>query len=142
MKIGKYILQSIFLVISCLIFLFSAFALPWYLGYGSGFRAVAVCSLIMVSALLSIVCIIRSLRKSIIRDTGKSHAFRKISLGILVGIIIAAVQWLWNVSQYSVARRTPEIQPADVVEFLMAAILYGVLGFLGGLFIALRQVKK
>ena len=123
-------------------FLLTAFALPWYLGYNSGLIAISLCSLILLSALSSIIYLIRSFRKSVIEDTGKSQAFKHAGLGVFVGVIIAVVQWIWNLSRYFEARGSREIQPADIVELVLSATLYGVLGFIAGLFIGLRKVKK
>lgn len=85
---------------------------------------------------------IDSLRRSVIKDTGRSKAFNYACIGILIGIVIAIIKWKWDLSKYFQARGTQETYGADIVELLMSIVFFSVLGFIGGLFIGLIRVKR
>lgn len=74
--------------------------------------------------------------------SGLLQVFKYSSWGIFAGIIIAVVQWIWNLSRYFKARGSQEIQSADIIELFLFATFYGVLGFIAALFIGLRLGKK
>jgi hypothetical protein len=134
-----YLLKCLVLVILCVVFVFTAFSAPWYMASNSQQGVVLV--LISLGALAGIGYIIYSLRRSVIKTAGNPKAFNMSWAGAAVGAICAIIKWKVDLAGYIQQRGVHEIYNSDIAGLLMLIILFGVVGFIGGLFVELIRNK-